>query len=253
MWKYDESSVIKIADIGCDSYKSIVNVNGIPYWFNRQGIYRWGGSLPQLVSGKVQLFIDAIDQTKLDEVLAVNHDFEYRVFIGDVTVEETSYVNCWLCFDARKEKWYVRCTSHIPKSASTWIIMGRKRAFWGTSLGYVMGFGVKSDQIYSDDGEEIDSFFVTSNYAFGDPSVNKFNTNVIMFSRNSQGLKVAVDADNRNEFQLANVQFDKKYNASFNILTNVNRYRFKIFEKSSNKSWEFEGMIIESMDIIEEI
>jgi hypothetical protein len=50
MWTYDEENVKKIADIGCDSYKSIKVINGILYWANRDGIWRWAGDLPQLIS-----------------------------------------------------------------------------------------------------------------------------------------------------------------------------------------------------------
>ena len=252
MWKYDENSVIRVADVGCDSYKSIISINGVPYWFNRLGIYRWGGALPQLISSKVQPFIDAITQSAFANVIAVQHEFEYRVHIGTVTVENITYTNCWLCFDVRKEKWYVRCTVHTPRSAAQFIISSIKRAYFGTTTGFVQKFATKVDGVYSDDGSEIDSFFITNNYDFGDPSCSKFNTHVGVFSRNCQGLKIAVDADNTDEFQLANFQFTGKDNEDFNITTIGIRYRFKIFEKSANKSWEFEGMAINSMDLIED-
>jgi len=50
MWSWDETNLKKIADVGCDSYKSIQVINGILYWANRNGIWRWNGSLPQLIT-----------------------------------------------------------------------------------------------------------------------------------------------------------------------------------------------------------
>lgn len=249
MWKYDENSVSMIADIGCDAYKSIVNMFGVPYWFSRNGIYRWGGSLPQMVSGKVQLFIDAV--TDFTKVIAVKHDFEYRVHIGTVTVEGIVYSNCWLCFDVRKEKWYVRCTYHTPTSASTYLISNVKRAYFGTSNGFVQKFATKVDAVYSDDGYDIDSFFITSNYDFGNASAAKFNSHISTFAKNCQGLKCVVDADNKDQFDAAGVQMLSNYDG-FHIGTMGTRYRFKIYEKSSNKSWEFEGFLITTENMEED-
>jgi hypothetical protein len=65
MWTYDEVSRKKVADIGCNSYKTIKVINGVLYWANRDGIWRWAGDLPQLISGKVQPFIDNADQSLL--------------------------------------------------------------------------------------------------------------------------------------------------------------------------------------------
>lgn len=251
MWKYDETERKQIADIGCDSFKSIVKVDGIPYWFNRFGIWRWGGAQPQLISNKVGLFIDAITQTNLANCIGVQYNREYRLFIGDVTVNGISYTNTWLCFDTQKEKWYVRCTFNTVKSASLFIEASKQRTYFGDDDGYVYKFANKVDNIYSDNGNEIDSFFVTNNLDLGAPEIKKFTNHMTVFSKNPQGMTMSVDKDNLDT-----------YNAGRNIVLNKNiedldiasegyRYRFKFTEKSKNQSWEFEGFVISS-DIISE-
>ena len=59
MWKYDETSVVKVADIGCDSYRSIKKVNGVLYWTDSntsggtsQNMYNFGGYGGRMLDGK---------------------------------------------------------------------------------------------------------------------------------------------------------------------------------------------------------
>ena len=244
MWLYDEDSARKQANVGCDSYRSIIDIFGVPYWFNRQGVWRWAGAQPQLVSNKVQKFIDAIDQTKLNETIGVQHEFEYRVFIGDVTVEGYAYTNTWLCFDTRREKWYIRCTYNNIKSAASYIKNDKKRAYFGTDNRYIMKFATKVDEIYDDDGNEIDSFFITNNLDHGAPSLIKHSNHLTLFSQYTQSMKIAVDTDNNNTYteNLGQI-LDKNVN-EIDISSSGYRYRYKGYEKSKAKSWEFEGMVI---------
>ena len=114
MWKYDESSAEQIADVGCDSNRSIQKINKILYWYNRDGFYRWRGAQPELISAKAQPFIEAMDQTTLTSVVAtIYNGFEYRAFIGTVTVDDISYVNAWFCWDTRREKCYKIGRAHV--------------------------------------------------------------------------------------------------------------------------------------------
>jgi len=246
MWKYDESEVKKIADVGCDSYKSIINVFNIPYWFNRNGIWRWGGDKPQLISSKVQPFIDAIDQTALDEVVAVQYEYEYRCFIGDVTVEDVNYTNTWICFDSRREKIYIRCTYDVVKSTATYVESGKQRAYFGNDDGQVMKFATKIDKIYADNGNEIDSFFVTNNLDFGSPDIIKQNSKITIYTKNAQGLNFMIDPDNSGEFEEGRGQVLKTNVEDLDINSSGYRFRFKFAENSTVKGWELEGFIVET-------
>lgn len=245
MWKYDESERKKIADVGCDSYRSIKKVGNVLYWFNRHGFWRWRGAQPELISAKAQNYIDAINQTALNDVVAVEYNgFEYRGFIGDVTVDGYTYNNAWFCWDTRKETCYIRCTFNKVKAASKFKVASKERAYFSDDDGYVYRFNTKVDGIYADNGNEIDSFFITQAYDHGVPEDTKHTNHMTVFSKHGEGLKCAVDINKNNSFDNTNiVQFDKNIGHA-DMAASGNRYRYKFYEKSDAKSWEFEGFAI---------
>ena len=245
MWKYDESERKKIADYGCDSHRSIQKINNVLYWFNRYGFWRWAGAYPELISAKMQNYIDAIDQANINNVISVQYDgFEYRAFIGDVTVDGTDYTNTWFCWDVRKETSYIRCTSEPAYSASLFKIDSKVRSHFGNDDSSVFTFANKVDNVYADNGEEIDSFFITKAYDHGAPEDVKHTNHMTVFSRYGEGIKCSVDINNNNSFDNTDVtSFDKNIGHA-DILSSGNRYRYKFYEKSYNKSWEFEGFVI---------
>jgi hypothetical protein len=243
MWRYDESTRLKIANIGCDSFRSIVKIGNIPYWFNRDGFYRWRGAQPEKISRKIQKFIDAIDASKLDEVVATIYmGEEYRAFIGDVTVDGISYTNTWVCWNTTREVWYIRCTADDVKSAANYVESGKRRAYFGNDDGFVMKFATKVDGVYADNANEINSFFITKNFDYGVPEDSKHIRHITAFSAKSQGLVITIDADNRDEFSSAQTQIINRNVYSEDINASGNRFRYKFLETGITESWEFEGM-----------
>lgn len=246
MWIWDEVERIKVANIGCDSHKSIQDINGTLYWFNRDGIWRWDGAKPQLISGKVQPFIEAINQTKLDEVIGAQNNLEYRLFIGNVSVRGVDYNNCWIVFDIRREKFYIRCTNHKAKSATEYIEDGKKRLYFGNDDGYVLKFTHYTDGINSDDGSEIDYFFITNTIDFGEPQVIKNLTKFRVYTLNSNNLNYAIDSDKKNEYiagkpgQIINSNIYSDELSAYGY-----RYNIKFYGKDSADPVEFEGFSID--------
>ena len=243
MWQYDETRIEKVADIGCDSHRTIKKVEGNLYWYNNNGIYMWSGGLPVLISNKVQEYIDAIDQSTRKTLFAVQDSFEYKLYIGTVTVNEATYSNAWICYDVRRGTFYIRATVKEAFSAVKYIEDDKERAYFGGD-GYAYKFARRVDAIYSDDGEEIDSFFVTKALDHGAPEDTKHTNHMTVFSRYAESLKCAVDINKNRSFDNVNVtRFDKNIGYA-DILSAGNRYQYKFYEKSSNKSWEFEGFTI---------
>lgn len=252
MWKYDESSRIKIADIGCESYRSIVKINGIPYWSNHKGVWCWKGAYPELVSAKAQKFFDAIDQATLgDQVACMYNEEEYRLFIGDVTVDGYEYQNTWFCFNTRTENCYIRCTHHSATAACNYVQDNKRRAYFMADNKYLMRFALPVDEIYSDDGEEIDSFFITKALDHGVPEDVKFTNKITFFTKYANGMKCAVEKDNSGVFSEENIAILRKNVEEKNMSASANRFRYKFYEKSDSKSWEFEGFVVET-DLKEE-
>ena len=246
IWAYDESELKKLDDVGCDSYRSIAKINGVLYWFNRRGFWRWTGNLPELISAKAQDIIEAITPSTLSSVVAsVFNGFEYRAFIGTVTVEGVTYTNAWFCWDTRKEKCYIRCTYDTAKSACEYIEDNKKRMYFGNDDGYVMKFAEKIDNTYSDNGQPIDSFFTTKLIDNDVPELSKQTIKMTVFSENPQGLKVYV-SDNIGNFKGESYQAVERNIDPISTLINGNRYRLKFAENSINKSWIFNGVTIDT-------
>lgn len=248
MWTWDESNKKKIANIGCDSYKSIQEVNGILYWFNRNGMWRWDWAIPQLISGKVQPFIDAVNQLQLNKVVAVQNWLEYRLFIWTVTVRWITYTNCWIVFDVRREKFYVRCTKTNALSAceyvesNTWI----KRSYFGSNTGYVYKFSQYIDWVNSDDGDDIDYFFTTNAVDFWDADVVKLIWTTHFYTLNANWLKYVIDADKSwefNEWVSGQISWGNVYDDE--LTASGHRFTFKFFNKDQWTPMEFEWMILD--------
>ena len=247
IWKYDESSVIKIADIGCDSFRSIKIINEILYWTNRKGTWRWRGGEPELISAKAQEYFDAVNQTTLgDQVAEIYDQDEYRVSIGDVTVQGITYNNAWFCWNTTREKCYIRCTVDEVKSACQYIESGVRRTYFGNDNGYVMKFANEVDSVYTDNTAEIDSFFITKALDYGVPEDIKFTNHITIFSNYAVGMKCAIEADNSGVFNDSTAPVLKKNVSTYDLGSSANRMRYKFYEKSGGKSWEFEGFTIET-------
>jgi len=180
------------------------------------------------------------------QLVAVQHEFEYRVHLGDVTVNGYTYNNAWFCFDTRREKGYIRCTVDEVKSACTYVESGNKRAYFGDDDGFVHKFAIKQDEVYSDNTSEIDSFFITNNLDHGAPYVIKHTNHVTLFSKHAQNIKLAIDVDNDDSYTESKGQILNRNVEEMDIDTSGYRYRYKFYEKSKAKSWELEGFVVET-------
>ena len=251
MWKYDEYERKQIAQVGCDSYRSIISLGDALYWFNRDGFWRWTGNTPELISYKVQPLINAMVATTLGNVVATVHDgFEYRAFIGTVTVEGNTYTNAWYCFDTRTENQYIRCTYDTATSACEYIESSKKRAYFGNNDGYVMKFSTAVDGVYSDNTNAISSFFTTKPYDHGVPEETKFTNHLTFFSENPQGMVLSVDSNNQGEFSGERHCVLKKSVETTDVSLSGNIFRYKFSETGTGKSWKFFGFVAET-DVID--
>jgi hypothetical protein len=245
MWTYDETNRRKIADIGCDSYKTIKVINGILYWANRYWIWRWDGGTPQLISGKVQPMIDAIVQTNLWNMVAVYHWYEYRLYIWTVTVDGITYTNAWLVFDSRRETFYVRCTYHTALCAEKYIESWKERIYFGSNTWYVYKQATYIDWVNSDDWNEIDYFFHTNQLDFWAPHQVKQAPAIAFFTKNAWSMKYIIDWSNWWEFPVYRGQIWTNKVSLRDIGVSWYRFIFKFYWKDSNDPFEFEGFVVD--------
>lgn len=246
MWTWDESNKRQVADIGCDSHRSIQQVNWILYWFNRLWIWRWDWGIPQLISQKVQKFIDWINVSSFTDVIATKDWLEYRLFIWDVTVNGYTYTNTWIVFDARREKFYIRCTYHPVKSVCEYTEAMNRRSYFGGNSWYVYKQSKYVDNIFADDWNEIDWFFETNALDFTIPHIIKHVPHVHIYTKNNAWMVCAIDADKKWTFDAWRFQINNSNVSSNDIDVSAYRYWFKFLWKDASKPFEFEGFVVET-------
>lgn len=86
---------------------TVKQTNGICFFANKYGVWALTNAygIPQLISKKVQSFIDAIP-TLANMRAEVDQD-HYKLYIGNVTVDNTTYSNCMLVYTISRESWHI--------------------------------------------------------------------------------------------------------------------------------------------------
>lgn len=116
VWKVDSMAVIKGTDffnyalvsvsndIGCVSYKTIVEVGDTLFWLGQNDIYGHTGGKPFAIGEKVRAYIAAINTAQISKCCAFTDGIRY--YLNLVTGAETE-PNVRLMFDPRYNVWHV--------------------------------------------------------------------------------------------------------------------------------------------------
>jgi hypothetical protein len=177
--------------------------------------------------------------------VASNRWFEYRLYVWDVAVNGISYTNTWLCFDVRRERYYIRCTYHKPLSSENYIENGKERMYFGSSTWYVYKQSTYIDNINSDDWHEIDYFFITNVLDFWAPQTVKHSPHIYLYTHNCANMKYVIDTEHSNEFNVWRGQISSSNLYDNELYVTANRIAIKFYWKDDDKPFEFEGFIIE--------
>jgi hypothetical protein len=109
-----QTSTVISNSIGCDSHRSIQNVANFTIFYNRKGVYATNGQDIQYISAPVEDFINNINQDNIYSICAgVKDNKYYHLFIGDLTVNGTSYTNCELIYDVQQNSWTVNELANV--------------------------------------------------------------------------------------------------------------------------------------------
>lgn len=107
-WTFGQVEADKVPGTqGTPQGMTVKQTRGICFFTNKYGVWALTNpyGIPQLISQKIQSFIDAIP-TLTDMRAEVDHD-HYKLFIGDVTVDNITYSNCMLVYTISKESWHI--------------------------------------------------------------------------------------------------------------------------------------------------
>lgn len=107
-WNFDQTDADVIPGMeGTPQGLTVKKTQGICFWANKYGVWALTSAygVPKLISKKVQSFIDAIP-TLANMRAEVDQD-HYKLYIGDVTVDGTTYENCMLVYTISKATWHI--------------------------------------------------------------------------------------------------------------------------------------------------
>ena len=107
-WNFERTEADRIPGTqGTPQGMTVKQTQGICFFANKYGVWALSNPYgkPQLISKKVQSFIDQIPT--LDNMRAEVDQDHYKLFIGTVTVDGTAYTNCMLVYTISKNSWHI--------------------------------------------------------------------------------------------------------------------------------------------------
>jgi len=107
-WTFGQTEADKLIEVGTPTGLTVKITQGFCFFTNKYGVYAYVGTgKPQLISKKVQDFIDAIPTTNLSLMRAEVDNDHYYLYIGDVTVSGVSYSNVMLVYTISLKSWHI--------------------------------------------------------------------------------------------------------------------------------------------------
>lgn len=196
-WTFGQVEPDKIIDQGTPQGRTVKQIQGICFFANKFGVWAFTGSgYPQIISRKVQDFIDAIPAANLIEMRAeIDHD-HYYLHIGNVTVNTVSFSNVMLVYTISLKSWHLETYPFIVKSmarfeaktlGSTTI---NDAIYLGDDDGFVYQKGTGTSDYDGTTAKPIDGRIVTKEYPLPNfPKTSNLN-NLYFLARKGVGIKV---------------------------------------------------------------
>lgn len=166
------------------------------------------------LSEPIQPYIDRINQSSWDKIVAVKHQ-EFALFF--VPLDNSSNNNYVLVWNGRLGRWM---GAFQQEANNTWQANsvcvsrfgGATRLVWGDSSGYVNQWkdysSTTDDSTYTDNGKGYKTQVWTKSFQFGDPIVNKSAyTTIIRFSSGNAAVSVSWIGDSAQQ-QIWDGQFE---------------------------------------------
>lgn len=157
------------------------------------------GGQPQNIIGEIEEFFRAAAPLTLFAEIV---DEQYFLYLGNVNVRDTAYVNLTAVFDIGKSLWWLREFADTMTIFAERNVAGKRRLYMGTSGGKVMDKGKYTDDtlVSDDDGSNISSTFILPPIHVEALQNVKKILNLTAFAERAGGLKLKariIDRNNR--------------------------------------------------------
>jgi len=175
--KYNNPATLRYItlNLGTTSRESVKTINGLVYFFNRKGVWVFSQKYPELISLKIQKFIDAISNPY--DVRAWEDGNKYNLYVGDLVVEGRKYENTVLVYDTMFNQWFIKCLAHKITSQTSFIKSDNTLAIY---LGRDDGQAVLWNDGYSFAGKPIELEYESPLFQPGDPKKRKLFFEVLL-------------------------------------------------------------------------
>ena len=182
-------------DIGTTSARSVLNINGIVYFFNRSGVWMLSQKYPELISLKVDKIIKSIKDPY--SVVAFKDGNKYNLFVGDVTIDDRVFKNTILVYDTVFNQWTIKCLNDKAETITDFI---DDNNILTTYFGNESGQAFKWNDGYSFNGKPIEMEYETAMFQPGDPRYRKLFSSVLVRidEKPNSAPTIAYSIDHRN-------------------------------------------------------
>lgn len=139
---YDQSQLKLTWATGCSNHRTICTSGAYMIWANMDGVWLSTGGQPQNISGEV---IDFIRNGNPRNFFAKIVDEVYHLYVGTVTVNGVTYVNCTLKFNIAISTWEWREYADNMAAYAVYNSTGTRRLYMGDTSGQVWDKGKYTD------------------------------------------------------------------------------------------------------------
>lgn len=198
MYRYDDSAMDFVVNIGSPAHNSIINDDsGITYFFGQGasgiGFYMTTGGYPRKLSRPIQKWIDAINPLYYDDIAAYTDGRKITWSLGGkVTVDGIDYDHACLTYNLADQTWEARnyadtfmCFSPYINASGTMYNVG------GDKDGMVQYM----DNGTTDNGSAIYSECEFAPVIFGDRGRSKKVDEMLVYATHFQGLRFHMKVD----------------------------------------------------------
>ena len=196
-WTFGQLEPDRLIGVGTHSIESVrTNFDrGITFFAHPTGIYAYTGERPQLISRKIQPYIDAVSDWST--VCAEVDGDHYFLSVGNLTVNSKTITNAVLVYHISLDAWTIFALAHKPVvfarmygSTTTTV----QSVFFGDSTGKVFKLFDGTD----DAGSAIATEFRSKEYLLSYPNRTTIK-NIDVFSSNNNQAGVFLEVDRKIE------------------------------------------------------
>lgn len=240
---WDTYRIRNLWNIGTTSGRSITTIDGITYFFNKNGIYAYDGARAKRISRPIKKWIKGIASSYYDDVFSANQDDEYlKMFVGNLTVDGVTYSNCEIVYNVFDQTWTIYSYADPFSCYASHEESGVTRIYGGTTAGKVHKLAQDSDAVYDDNGTAITSQFMFT-VDLGLPSERKAVDRVLIYTTKAQNLTGRMRVRDKDWGTYFGIN---KSEEARNVNARDGRFlQFHFSESSAVQPFEFQGISFE--------